>query len=773
MRKILGVWLFSLAIFLSACLLFLVQPMVGRMILPLLGGAASVWNTCMVFFQALLLAGYAYAHGLTSRVDLPWQPRVHVSLLLAGLLFLPVGIPSGADPGASEYPVPWLIATLALVAGVPFLVVSTTAPLLQRWYAETGLPRAHDPYFLYAASNIGSLAGLVSYPLLMEPSFRLADQARLWTGGYAVLLVLLAFCALFLRPIPRAEIRDAGPAPPWKTRFLWMSLAFVPSSLLLGETTYLTTDLASFPLLWIIPLSLYLLTYILAFAPWEVVRRLALGRRPGRVREDLVRLVFDLEWLRYLMPGFLILLTVLGAPTERISWLRFGVHISCFFVVCLYCHRRLARERPGAGRLPEYYLWLSSGGVLGGMFNALIAPVAFDGVYEFPLMLVAAGALVTALGKSEGWLPRALDVGFPILLAISGMLLMDAFRTSDLDERACRWLARVTQLEIKEDVASPMIGLLAVALVGYTLHTRPARLSLSIVALLFVAQDAPHWAKDVVYADRSFFGVMRVVHTVDTYRNEDGSDRKVHFYKLVHGTTTHGGVRLDARSVPTTYYYRTGPFGQVMEATKDRPIRKRVGIIGLGPGASAAYAQAGEEWTFFEIDPAIERIALNRDLFRYIDEAKARGVRVDVVLGDARLSLGKAERARFNMLVIDAFSSDVIPVHLLTKEAFELYLGRLEDDGLILVHISNAYFDLEPILAGVAHALGLEARINDSDQLAPGEGEKGKYASKWVALARRRLDLFTPFEDNRWRALGGRTVLWTDDFSNILAVLKK
>ncbi len=729
--------LFAGTMFLSAALLFCVQPLLARLILPLLGGSPAVWNTCMVFFQAVLLAGYLYAHAATAWLGVRRQALLHAALVWVPLLVLPLGLVADASRSVPSQgnPIPWLLGVLLASVGLPFFVVSTTAPLLQKWFAGTGHPAAHDPYFLYSASNLGSILALLSYPFLLEPLFTLKMQGWLWTAGYVLLACLIAVCALFVwRARPAATKSETNPGSlatdhfPLTTarRLRWVALAFVPSSLMLGVTLYISTDIAAIPLLWVIPLALYLLSFILVFASRPPLPHYAVSA---------------------LMPmvvlGALVLFLLGGSHS---SWPMLGFHLLAFFVVALFCHGELAQDRPPAAHLTEFYLWLSVGGVLGGLFNTLVPPLLFTqvSVAEYPLVLVFACLLlpVPVAGRSL-WARRWLDVAVPLAFGASTVAIFFVWKPP-------------AQLGIP----------LLVILTGlcYPLVSRPLRLALSLLMIL-VPLITLDLAGHTLHRERTFFGLLRVTDDPDTSLR-----------KLMHGSTMHGiqDLRPERRGEPLAYYHRTGPIGQVFEDFNARAPNGRVAAIGLGVGALACYAQPGQDWTFFEIDPAVVRIARNPDLFTYLADCKAHSLQI--VLGDARLQLAQT-RECYDLIVLDAFSSDSIPVHLLTAEALGVYLEHLAPGGSLAFHISNRYLDLKPVLADLAStcpAGPLICYARDDVEVSEAETKAGKLPSQWVVMARAAADLGPLTSDPRWQRLPERpgATGWTDDFSNILSVFR-
>lgn len=722
------VWLYSLTLGLSALLLFVVQPMFARMVLPLLGGVPAVWNVAMVFFQAMLLAGYLYSHLLASRLGPRGQAALHLPLLLLPLLVLPVAVAAGWQPPADGTPVWWLLALLTVSVGAPFLAVASTAPLLQRWFAMSGHRHAGDPYFLYGASNIGSIAALLGYPLLLEPWFALAAQSHLWTAGYIVLVGGIAICAFaMLRRLERAAApavsiaaggstpdREDGDGISWRRRLHWLALAFVPSGLLLGVTQHLTTDIVAVPLFWVVPLALYLLTYVVVFARRPLLRH---------------------RWMVRLQPLLLVLLAMTFFWQINALWFQLPLHLAAFFVTAMVCHGELAARRPPVGHLTAFYLWMALGGVLGGAFTALLAPLVFDSILEYPLLLLAACLLRPRL--SSGTKAGALDLLLPAVLFAIGLLP----------------LISVTAL--------PQPGLALIAgfyaaygTFAYAQFGRPLRAALAVLAILAAGQLYARGDETVLARERGFFGVHKVEATAD------GA-----LHLLQHGTTVHGAQYTDPARwrEPLTYYTVDGPLGQLFGWSPLAERLRRVGAIGLGTGAAACYRQPGQDWTFLEIDPEVVRLARDERYFRYLS---ACAPEARIVLGDGRLSLASGDLGPFDLLLLDAFSSDAIPLHLLTREAFALYLKQLTPEGVLMVHITNRHLDLRPVLAALAVDAGLAAV--EQRFVSPDQGAGYPVPTRWVALAR-SADLLPP-PDDRWQPLppAPEQPVWRDDFANIL-----
>jgi spermidine synthase len=747
--------LYAATLFVGATLLFLVQPLIGKVLLPLLGGTPGVWNTCMVFFQAVLLGGYLYAHRSIARLGIRRQAALHLGLLLLVPIAFAVAVSARGSPvpaiasllpADQDYPIFGLIAFLAAAVGVPFFVLSTTAPLLQRWFASTGHPSAHDPYFLYAASNAGSLVGLLSYPFLIEPRLPLAEQQWMWAVGVGIYAVMVLVCAVMVMGrrsgsresrgesselrVPRSALRTGT----------WVALAALPSAMLLAVTTHLTTDLAPVPLLWVVPLSLYLLSFILVFARW-----------PDRVHRGVGRIT-----------PMLLLFVVVSLVTDAAEpWgLIAGLHLAAFFGVCLVCHGELAKHRPPAEQLTAFYFWLSLGGVLGGAFTALVAPVIFHrlGLVEYPLLLVLA-ALVRPRSEGVGSGLRPVDVALVLGLLVIALSLVYV-------------VPRYVALPAGSDAAEAMVARLVrsglmfgmPAVVAFALVRRPARYALALASLLIAGVLAPSQLGETLYRERNFFGVVKVV------RSTDGK-----FIRMVHGRTLHGQQRTDETGPPRpmTYYHERGPVGNLYRSLPPERLR-RVAVVGLGTGAIAAYARPGQGWTFYEIDPAVARIASDTNYFTFL--ANCRADRCDIVLGDARRQLARAPDGGFDLLILDAFSSDAIPVHLLTREALALYVQKLAPGGILAMHLSNNHLDLPPLVDRMAADFSppLVARYNHD---FPTDAEKadGKTASQWMVLARTAADLGPMARGPHWQPLrdGRDGPVWRDDFANLLSVWKR
>jgi hypothetical protein len=716
--------LFTVVIFVSSSLVFLIQPLFARMVLPVLGGSPAVWNTAIFFYQAVLLLAYLYVHLTTRYLGEKKQSLLHALVLLLPLIVLPLGLPDGWLPPTDSNPAFWLVGLFAYAIGLPYFVVSTSSPLLQRYFAVIGHRDSVDPYFLYAASNVGSILALLLYPFVLEPLLNTGEQAWVWTVGYGLLMVLFW---IVVSQVGRARLKDFEPpvpsskAPTWKTRGRWVLLAKVPSSLMLSVTTYISTDLAATPLLWVIPLSLYLLSFIFAFS-----------RRTS-------------SWIPWFQRAFPIamvaLVMVLAMGSTQPIALLVPLHLVVFFVIAMACHGQVARERPAAEHLTSYYLWMAVGGVLGGLLNAFIAPQIFNSVVEYPLMLVVGTLLVPPLvvGRKRGWFDLAGPVGLGLAMALL-IVLMDFVGLA----------------------ATPPGLLICFGLptfAAYFFSRRPASFALALALILGASLFYGEKQNELV-AHRSFFGIHRVSYDPQTHRHQ-----------LAHGNTLHGQQSLhpELARIPQAYYHPGGPVGEVVR-TYAAANDSRVGAVGLGAGALAAYVRSGQQWTFFEIDPVVARIATDPNYFTYISDAPEP---IRIVLGDARLTLSKEPQAAFHLLVLDAYSSDAIPMHLATQEALALYASRLAPGGVMVFHLSNQHLNLVPILAATANSLQLVSFERHDQSVSEQEALEGKEASRWLVMARDQETLKPLLAGNRWwpAPYNNETPIWTDESNSILDAL--
>jgi spermidine synthase len=723
--------LFSAAMFLSGFLLFMVEPMVAKMVLPILGGVPMVWNGCVVFFQIVMLAGYGYAFGTSRWLGVRHHVMVHAVVLAAPVVVLPFMIQPGSVTPPEGNPIMWLLLLLAGSIGLPFFVLSTSASVLQHWLSRTDHPSARDPYFLYAASNFGCLLALACYPSVVEPVFTLREQTRLWAIGYAEFVLLAAACAAFAwrRQTPAStapsivseEAVESDAPITLGRRARWVALALVPSSLMLAVTSYISTDIAAVPLMWIVPLALYLLTFALAFGRYSTAVE-------AFTRRALPMLVVALA---------LVMLAKVRAPLALIVIL----HLAAFAVMALNCHRELAKDRPSASRLTEFYFWVSFGGMVGGLFNTLVAPFLFNSIVEYPLVLMLGCLIVGTSEAAKASWRSGTDAVVPLIVgALTAALFVVVGRING-------------SLAVQ-------LGLFSVpALVTFTQRRHPRRFGSCVAALLLASLAFGSADERVLYATRTFFGVYRV-----------SEDRPGRYHGLAHGTTLHGMQALapERRAEALTYFHETGPFGQAWHALPRMAGGREIAVVGLGVGTLATYARPAQHWTFFEIDPAIEQIARTPEYFSFMEGCADR---CRVVIGDARVSLGRVSEHTYDVLVIDAFSSDSIPMHLMTREAIALYTSRLAKDGVLVMHISNRHLTLAPIVARLAASQGLAA-VQQVERVAPGWPE-GKSESHWIVMTRNQADLEVLEKDARWSALvaSPSAPLWTDDFSNILSAL--
>ena len=669
--------LHAATIFLSAFLLFLVQPVLAKQILPWFGGAAVVWTTCMVFFQFALLLGYAYSHWITTRVASPRQNWIHIGLLLASLAFLPIVPGEAWKPAGDENPVVRILLLLFATIGLPYFLLSTTSPLIQQWFARE-FPRS-SPYRLFALSNLASMLALLGYPFLIEPRLASPMQSWTWSVAYAIFVLLCVALAWRSRALPALERADPGvadfgePAPGARTIATWLALACMGSVTLLAVSNHLTQNISSIPLLWVVPLAIYLLTFILCFEGHRWYRRDAyLG---------------FLVWILCVMAWFL--------ADKRLQfellW-QVAVFAAGLFVVCMFCHGELARMRPGPGHLTLFYLMVSLGGVIGGVLVGIVAPLTLPGYLELEIALVVVALLALALNRDRAW---PLVTLFAAVLAFTGLAL---------------WY-RVDK-----------------------------------------------FMEDTILVERNFYGVLRVKEQLS---REDDPDTR--YRSLIHGAILHGEQWMAEkyRRAATTYYKTSSGIGKTLLAFEGKAIK--VGVIGLGAGTLATYGDADDVYRFYDINPAVPRVA--RQEFYYLADSPAR---IEIVLGDARLKLEREAPQGFDVLAVDAFSGDSIPVHLITLEAVGVYLRHMKPMGVIAFHTSNRFLDLKPVLLAIADRHGLEyAFVHET-------ADDGATTSDWVLLTHNKPLLLRPeiasssepvAPQPGWR-------LWTDSYNNLLQVWK-
>jgi len=724
---------FVAAIFLSAALLFAVQPMFTKMVLPQLGGAAAVWSVAMVFFQTTLLAGYAYAHALTRFVPPRVAVGIHLAMTAAACLTLPLHIATGWGRAPASGETFWLLGLFAVSIGVPFFALAANGPLIQAWFVRTEHPDARDPYFLYAASNVGSFLALIAYPLAIEPFVSLGGQTRGWTIGFYALILLLAACGWLMLRSQAPDAREPAaaveaPAPDARDAARWTALAAIPSGLLIAVTAHISTDVAAVPLLWVMPLALYLLTFVIAFQ-----RRPLIPHRFAVALQPFVVLVFFV--------GYLMLPT-----TETISLI--ALHLLVLFVCALLCHGELARRRPAPRHLTAFYLWISAGGMIGGIATGLIAPHVFDWVAEYPLLIVL--ALLCRPGLA--W-PRRGEGELALIASLVTALVL-AYVVKNYD----------TGFDFR------LYIMLTGVVLGLTVKFWRAPLPFAAIFAFLLFSTWYFNDTQSVYRVRNFFGVLSVVDTTDGK-----------FRVLWHGTTAQGtqqvrdddGNPVGGRPEMIAEFFEGAGISQVfnaMHARAGRPID--FAVIGLGTGALACQVRPGDTLTYYEIDPDVVRIATDPELFRYFS---ACAPQTRIVLGDARQYIADAPDGSYDLIFVDAFIGAAIPVHLLTREALELYFKKLKPHGIMAMHISNLNLELASVAAGVAQANGAIARIYDG-----GDVEVNPALHHWVprvaAIARRDEDFGALAQSTFWpvRERDPNQRVWSDNYSNIAgAVLRK
>jgi hypothetical protein len=727
---------YTVSIFVSALLLFSVQPLFTKMVLPRLGGSPAVWSVAMVFFQSLLLAGYVYAH-LLMRINSRVIPIVvHLVLLVAAFVTLPLAISaSWGDPPTGGYAL-WLLGLFVASIGLPFFALAANNPLLQAWFVRTGHPDGADPYFLYASSNIGSFLALLSYPLALEPLFSLRTQNLIWTGGYGLLIVLIAACGFLLWRAPASAVmhnaaaESHAPPPSFALRARWIFLAAVPSGLLIAVTAHISTDVAAAPLLWVLPLSLYLLTWVLVFQqrPW-LPHKWVLWAQPAAIAGVIVLLAFGGEQN--------LLLTV-------------GGHQLCFFVIAMACHGELARTRPPAKYLTGFYVALSFGGMIGGLFAGLIAPNLFSWVAEYPILIVLATLCRPPAGERLPVLSRLI---WPLVVALALLLIVP----SQIRGETFDWL---------EEHRVYVAGSVAVFGMLLALGLNSARLKLAAVAALALVLVRVYPAEEGrVDTVRSFFGVHKILTTPTGQ-----------YHVLLHGTTIHGaekfqnddGTPVQGRPEPITYYHKDGGIGQAVTAMRERkgaPLR--VAAIGLGSGTLACVELPGETWKFFEIDQSMVDTARDPKYFTYVQQCRPD---LKPVIGDARLTFAREPDGVYDLIIVDAYSSDAIPIHLATQEAMKIYKDKLAPHGAVLMHVSNRHLELASVVVGIADANGMNSWVYNEDS---GRDSEYIFATNVVVSAREEEDVGDLASSDKWEETNptANQRVWTDDYCNVLGAV--
>jgi hypothetical protein len=735
-------WIFAVSLFASAILLFWVQPLIAKALLPAFGGVPEVWGGCVLFFQTVIVAAYGYVIILNKLFGLRRQVIIHVALLaLTACLALPLNLGVRQPDWLYNYsPILSVLTELIVKLGLPAFALAALSPLLQAWIAQIYPGFGQSVYSLYAVSNAGSLAATLGYPFLVEPALSLNRQAGVWTGIYlAYLLAVIASACMIWWMGKEARLKNQSPTAsadepgdeteaPGGSRLKWLLLSAIPTSLLLGVTNYVTSTIAPTPLLWLAPLSLYLLAFILAFSSKS---------SRWKFRPEL------------LVPGMALLLTLtIVAEATQPAWALALLHLAAFFILTAATTYELAAAKPSVGRLPEYYFMIAAGGWLGGAFNMFLAPQVFDKFWEYPLMIILACIVCM-------WDMRTRPAPWTILqdgiyaLCIGALILL---------------LARFADFLSLEDVARvALVFGIPMVLINHLFRNRPLRFALAIGATTIAGALISETLTGTLYSSRNFFGALRVTSTPHLELNS-----------LIHGNSVHGKQFTDAdrRCDPISHYYPEGPVGDIIKAFEVSPTEKSVAVIGLGVGTMASYAQPGHEWTFYELNPEIIKIARNKDHFTYLSDC-AR-VEIKIVTGDARLKLSEALDNSFGLIVLDAFNSNVIPTHLLTREAIGLYLSKLSRNGLLVFHVSNRSVDLRPVLASAADEAGAECLWRQDAGISPARGDD---ASEWVVLVPRTNTPESLKHLLRWENItselqGTRGTVWTDDYASMIRLIR-
>ena len=726
-----AVAVFAATLFCSALLMFLIQPMFAKMALPRLGGTAAVWSLALVFFQGVLLLGYAYAHLLVKAFNLRTGVIVHLLVMSCAVISLPISISAEWDMPPDQGEALWLIGLFAACVGLPFFAISANAPMLQSWFSRSGHAQSHDPYFLYGASNAGSFTALLAYPLIVEPFLGLLPQTHLWSAGYVLLTVMVVSCGFMAAAaIPAgAYVNGAGASQAhvtWRQRLLWVALSFVPSGLLVGSTAHIATDLVSAPFMWVVPLAIYLLTFMITFQSKPWISHAYVMDRLGIVVAPLCLFALSPATQLWLVP----------------------VHLVAVFTLMMACHGELVRSRPAAGKLTEFYLLMSLGGVLGGMFASLLAPSVFNSVIEYPLLMIAGFAVIGVTGGRPAFGTR-FWASLALLPVVLGVL----------------WFTHGFGAEGKHLI---MIAWLLLSL-AFLLMTATAPLTQAIILLsVMLIYQSVSKIPAPIEQSRSFYGVLSVYPTVDG-----------RYHLLAHGTTKHGsqmrkdanGLRLTSNPEPQSYYYANGPFGSLIRHLRyGGNALENVAVVGLGTGSMLCHALPGENWSFFEIDPEVVRIARDPQYFTYLRDCGPSRV----IMGDGRLKLQQEEAGKYDLIVLDAFSSDSVPAHLMTVEALDSYMMRLKPDGMIVFHISNRFMELASVIEGAARARGFEAYYNSLDlKFWNPDAAKLDLRPYLAVVARSPQALRGLTSDPAWHKATAEEVspAWTDDYSNIIGAI--
>jgi hypothetical protein len=735
-------WLYPATTFLSAALLFTLQPLFAKLLTPLMGGSPAVWNTALVFYQAALLAGYFYAHILATRLKPRTQLLVHAGVLIFGLIFLPIKVSGLVGAPNVGNPVGWTLAALALSLGGPIIAISATAPLIQSWRARLG--DAVDPYRLYAASNLGSFIALAAFPFLIEPLIGAKAQAVVWTFGYVILAIALVIAIYAVPKDSQAPREIAQAQTTWLDRAKWIFFAAPPSALLVAVTTHLSTDVASVPLIWIPPLALFLLTFIIAFS--------ALGDKLAELASPLKFMVVFL------------LAAVMGARMDQ-DMPGLAIHLGAFFLIVLCCHLELAARRPEPARLTEFYLWMSLGGVLGGAAAALLAPTALDTTLEYQIALAAALAVGAWARADLKWALPAVALAIVAALLYRNLYEVGTWLETNVPvgpktatTETPFWFG-VLGVWRPEFAAAIFCSVLALAAI---MAQRSALIVAAIGGLALILPQLDTESDSIKFRERSFFGVLEI---------EDSGEAPDGWRFLSHGTTLHGVMSLNPsrNREPMSYYWRETPIGVLYsEATSAKPTDLHAGVIGMGMGSTTCYAQPGQNWKIFEIDDDVIKAAMNPDLVGFINRCAPQ---IEVIRGDARLKMKEQPNDWFDILLVDAFSSDAIPTHMITKEAISLFMSKMAPDGVLIVHISNRYLDLGQIVSDAANDLGYAVMEGNRDGEASNPNADTGVRAVIIAKTPARLERYRG--QAMWTMIGKspKSQPWTDDHTDILRAL--
>lgn len=722
--------IFSLTLLLSAFLLFAIQPLFSKMILPYLGGSPMVWNTAMVFFQGMLLAGYGYAYFCSKIPKISIQVIVHSLLFFIFLVFLPFSINESDIPSNLENPTFWQIGLMFSTIGAPFFILSGCAPLLQRWFSFSSHKDAENPYFLYAASNLGSMTALLSYPFIVEPLFNLSEQSHIWSALYLLLACLITVSGILtLRNAKQSPfkttISDANAtltAPTWSKRCLWLVLAFIPSSLMLGVTTYITTDIASLPLLWVLPLAIYVGTFIIAFA----------NKKPFTTDKASLVQVFAL-------------IVLIACPISISIGFYLILHLAVFGIITLVLHMRLADAKPTPEHLTEFYFIMSLGGVLGGIFNALLSPVIFNVPWEYSLMIIASAFFINPKKIYAEIIDKKFLSNGLLAISILGLTVI------------VFGLTFLSTTPNQHTLSAIILILMAV----YLLFIWDKRMlfACSILIILLIRPFHVNYDNsENIFETRSFFGSKSVIsHT--------------NYLGMQSGTTLHG-IQFkdeDKKTIPTTYYNIETANGQAFEDLHKRVRSPKVAAIGLGTGTIACSIEDNENFDYYEIDPVVIDMSIKYKFFTFLDKCTENP---RIFIGDGRLKIQDRDDHYYDAIFIDAFSSDSIPVHLITEEAVKLYLQKLDEDGIIIFHISNRHIDLLPVLATIANALDISHVYNFTKSTTEEQKTGQQLPTKTVVIAK-KPDVLSGLRDIGWTNEGeiGPQFHWTDNYANIISTL--